>query len=350
MFFEDGGGGARVNILVTGGAGYMGSLTCVSLIEAGYTPVILDNLSNSKLAAVEAIGTITGKKPLCHVGDISDTPLMVRLLRDCGIDAVIHFAGKKAVGESVAKPLDYYRTNVAGTLSLLAAMQEAEVKNFVFSSSATVYGDPEEIPVRETSPRSASSPYGRTKLMIEHILEDMARAEPSWSLTILRYFNPVGANPSGAIGEDPQGVPNNLMPYIAQVAVGRREYLPIFGGDYPTPDGTAVRDYVHVLYLAEGHVAALRTHAGEGGVHTYNLGTGQGRSVLELFSAFSHASGKNLPSRMMGRRPGDIAAVWAEVSKAERQLNWRARRTIDEMCRDTWRWQSANPNGYRAEG
>jgi UDP-glucose 4-epimerase len=339
---------ARVNILVTGGAGYIGSLTCVSLIEAGYTPIILDNLSNSKLAAVKAIGAITGKTPECHVGDIADTPAMTKLLRDRGIEAVIHFAGKKAVGESVAKPLLYYHNNVTGTLSLLMAMQEAGVRNFVFSSSATVYGEPEQMPVKEDSPRSAASPYGRTKLMIEHILEDLAKAEPDWSLTILRYFNPVGAHPSGIIGEDASGVPNNLMPYLAQVAVGRRDYLPIFGDDYPTPDGTAVRDYVHVLDVAEGHVAALRTHQGDGGVHTYNLGTGKGRSVLELFTAFSHACGKNLPSKMVARRPGDIAAVWAETGKAERQLNWRAQRSLDEMCRDTWRWQSANPNGYTA--
>jgi UDP-glucose 4-epimerase len=338
-----------VNILVTGGAGYIGSLTCIALIEGGYTPIIFDNLSNSKLAAVDAIGALTGKRPECHVGDITDTALMTQLLRSREIDAVIHFAGKKAVAESVVKPLDYYHNNVTGTLSLLAAMQQAGVRNLIFSSSATVYGAPEQMPVTENSPRSAANPYGRTKLMIEHILEDLARAEPDWSLTILRYFNPVGAHPSGAIGEDSQGIPNNLMPYLAQVAVGRREYLPIFGGDYPTPDGTAVRDYVHVVDVAEGHVAALRTHHGQGGVHTYNLGTGQGRSVLELFSAFSHACGKNLPSRLVDRRPGDIAAVWAEISKAERQLNWRAQRSLDEMCRDTWRWQSNNPNGYPAQ-
>ncbi|GLS19949.1 UDP-glucose 4-epimerase [Labrys miyagiensis] len=337
-----------MNVLVTGGAGYIGSLTCVSLIESGYTPVILDNLSNSKLAAVEAIGSLTGKTPECHVGDIGDIALMVELLRSRKIESVIHFAGKKAVSESVSKPLDYYRNNVTGTLNLLAAMQEAGVRDFIFSSSATVYGEPKQMPVTENSPRSAVSPYGRTKLMIEHILEDLARAEPDWSLTILRYFNPVGAHPSGRIGEDSQGVPNNLMPYLAQVAVGRRDYLPIFGGDYPTPDGTAVRDYVHVLDVAEGHVAALRTHKGQVGVHTYNLGTGQGRSVLELFTAFSHACGRNLPSRLVERRPGDIAAIWAEISKAERQLNWRARRSLDEMCQDTWRWQSANPDGYRA--
>jgi UDP-glucose 4-epimerase len=335
-----------LNILVTGGAGYIGSLTCVSLIEGGYTPVILDNLSNSKRAAVDAIGAITGKTPEFHVGDISDTALMTELLRSREIEGVIHFAGKKAVGESVAKPLDYYNNNVTGTLSLLTAMQEAGVRNFIFSSSATVYGEPEKMPVTEDSPRSAASPYGRTKLMIEHILEDLARAEPDWSLTILRYFNPVGAHPSGAIGEDSKGVPNNLMPYLAQVAVGRRDFLPIFGSDYPTPDGTAVRDYVHVLDLAEGHVAALRTHHGQNGIHVYNLGTGRGSSVLELFTAFSRVCGKNLPSKLVDRRPGDIAAIWAETSKAERQLNWRAERSVDEMCRDTWRWQSNNPNGY----
>jgi UDP-glucose 4-epimerase len=336
-----------VNILVTGGAGYIGSLTCISFIEAGYTPIILDNFSNSKPAVVQAIGTITGHTPACHVGDIHDKSLVVELLRSCKIDAVIHFAGRKAVGESVAQPLDYYHANVAGTISLLAAMKEAGVRDFVFSSSATVYGDPARIPVDEDSPRSASNPYGRTKLMVEHILEDLALAQPDWSITILRYFNPVGAHPSGALGEDPQGVPNNLMPYLAQVAVGRREYLSIFGSDYPTPDGTAIRDYVHVVDLAEGHVAALRAHQRQSGIHIYNLGTGQGRSVLELFSAFSRACGKNLPSKMVDRRAGDIAAVWAEVSKAERELKWQARRTIDDMCLDAWRWQSANPHGFK---
>lgn len=338
-----------MNILVTGGAGYIGSLTCVSLIEGGYTPIILDNLSNSSLAAVSAISSVTGIEPECCIGDIADTALIKQLLQTHNIEAVIHFAGMKAVAESVAKPLDYYHNNVAGTLSLLTAMQQTKVRNLIFSSSATVYGEPAQIPVTESSPRSAINPYGRTKLIVEHILEDLARAEPEWSLTILRYFNPVGAHPSGSMGEDSRGVPNNLMPYLAQVAVGRREYLPIYGGDYPTPDGTAVRDYVHVLDVAEGHVAALRTNYSKPGVHTYNLGTGRGRSVLELFSAFSSACGKNLPSKIIDRRPGDIAAVWAETSTAERELNWRARRTVDEMCRDTWHWQSTHPDGYQAK-
>lgn len=335
-----------MKILVTGGAGYIGSITCVSLIEAGYTPVIFDNFSNSSAAAVDAIEAVAAVRPDFILGDLADTQLLTTLLRDHKIDAVIHFAGLKAVGESVEKPLDYYRHNVAGTLSLLTAMQAADVRNLVFSSSATVYGDPQQVPVTESSPRSATNPYGRTKLIIEFMLEDLARAEPEWSLTVLRYFNPVGAHPSGSMGEDPRGIPNNLMPYIAQVAVGRREFLPIFGGDYPTKDGTGVRDYIHVVDLAEGHVAALRTHVGKVGLHVHNLGTGQGHSVFEMITAFSRVAGKNLPTRMMPRRSGDVAQVWADTSDSESQLKWRAERTLDEMCRDTWRWQSLHPNGY----
>ncbi len=335
-----------MNVFVTGGAGYIGSLTCVALIEAGHKPIIFDNLSNSSAAAVDAIRTVSGHRPELVVGDLADTRLIEDLLKRHRIDAVIHFAGLKAVGESVAKPLDYYRNNVAGTVNLLEAMQASGVRNLVFSSSATVYGDPKQVPVTEDSPRSATNPYGRTKLIIEHILEDLVRAEPNWSVTILRYFNPVGAHPSGAIGEDPRGIPNNLMPYIAQVAVGRREFLPIYGDDYPTADGTGVRDYIHVLDLADGHVTALRAHAGDAGVHVYNLGTGSGCSVFELLTAFSRACGKNLPSKVVERRPGDIAQIWAATDKAEKGLNWRATRTIDEMCADTWRWQSSHPDGY----
>ncbi|MDQ0392906.1 UDP-glucose 4-epimerase GalE [Labrys monachus] len=335
-----------MKVLVTGGAGYIGSLTCVSLIEAGHTPVILDNFANSSPAAIDAIEQVSGVKPRFAVGDIADTALVTSVLTENGIDAVIHFAGLKAVGESVAKPLDYYATNVVGTLRLLGAMREAGVRNFIFSSSATVYGDPQTVPVTEDSARSATNPYGRTKLIIEHILEDLVRAEPEWSATILRYFNPVGAHPSGKMGEDPRGVPNNLMPYIAQVAVGRRDFLSIYGDDYPTPDGTGVRDYIHVVDLAAGHIAALQARTGKPGVHVYNLGTGRGHSVFEMLTAFSHACGKNLASRIVPRRPGDIAQVWAETTKAAEQLNWRAERTLDDMCRDTWRWQSSHPAGY----
>ncbi len=261
---------------------------------------------------------------------------------------MIHFAGLKAVGESVSRPLDYYRNNVGGTISLLDAMRDTGVRNLIFSSSATVYGDPATVPVTEASPRSATNPYGRTKLIIERMLEDLVRAEPDWSVTVLRYFNPVGAHPSGLMGEDPRGIPNNLMPYLAQVAVGRRDYLPIFGDDYPTADGTGVRDYIHVLDLAEGHVAALRAHVGEAGMHVYNLGTGKGHSVFELLTAFSRAAGKNLASKLEPRRPGDIAQIWAATDKAEKSLDWRAGRTVNEMCADTWRWQSTHPNGYDA--
>lgn len=335
-----------MKVLVTGGAGYIGSITCVSLIENGHQPVILDNLSNSTVAAVRAIQTVSGEMPDFHEGDLNDTALVERVLSANGIEAVVHFAGLKAVGESVKRPLAYYRNNVAGTLALVEAMERAGVRNLVFSSSATVYGDPAQIPVRETSPRSATNPYGRTKLIIEYMLEDLAHADPRWSVTLLRYFNPVGAHPSGAMGEDPRGIPNNLMPYIAQVAVGRRDFLPIFGGDYPTPDGTGIRDYIHVVDLANGHVAALDKHSGEPGVHTYNLGTGHGVSVLELLGAFSRAANKNLPSKVVERRPGDIAQIWAATRKAEDKLGWRAKSSIEQMCADTWRWQSTHPNGY----
>ncbi len=337
-----------MKILVTGGAGYIGSMACVSLIEAGHTPVILDNLSNSSSAAVDAIAAVTGTRPEFQPGDIADTALLRHLLETFNIDGVIHFAGLKAVGESVSRPLDYYRNNVGGTISLLDAMRDTGVRNLIFSSSATVYGDPATVPVTEASPRSATNPYGRTKLIIEHMLEDLVRAEPDWSVTVLRYFNPVGAHPSGLMGEDPRGIPNNLMPYLAQVAVGRRDYLPIFGDDYPTADGTGVRDYIHVLDLAEGHVAALRAHVGEAGIHVYNLGTGKGHSVFELLTAFSRAAGKNLASKLEPRRPGDIAQIWAATDKAEKSLDWRAGRTVNEMCADTWRWQSTHPNGYDA--
>jgi UDP-glucose 4-epimerase len=335
-----------MNVLVTGGAGYIGSMTCLELYAAGHTPVVLDNFVNSSPAALAAIEKVSGRKLDFVQGDVLDRALVTQTLRRFGVEAVIHFAGLKAVGESVGKPLAYYANNVAGAVSLLQAMDDAGVKTIIFSSSATVYGDPAAIPVTEASPRSATNPYGRTKLMIEEILEDLVRADPAWSATILRYFNPVGAHPSGELGEDPQGIPNNLMPYIAQVAVGRLECLPIYGDDYPTPDGTGVRDYIHVMDLAAGHVAALKACAGETGAHIYNLGTGHGRSVFELLTAFSHACGKNLPSKIMPRRPGDIAQIWADTAKAERELKWRATRGVDAMCADTWRWQSSHPHGY----
>jgi UDP-glucose 4-epimerase len=335
-----------LNVLVTGGAGYIGSLTCIALIEAGFRPFILDNFANSSPMVIDAIEAVAGVAVPFAVGNVGDGPLIRALLEGNGVDAVIHLAGLKGVGESTARPLDYYANNVAGTLSLLAAMEAAGVRNLVFSSSAAVYGNPQSAPVSEESPRAATNPYGRTKLIVEYILEDLARAAPSWSTTILRYGNPVGAHPGGAIGENPRGVPDNLMPYLAQVAAGRRDHLPIYGADYPTADGAGVRDYIHVLDLAEGHVAALRACVGRPGVRVYNLGTGKGHSVFELLTAFSRACGKNLPSRIAPRRPGDVAEVWAQTAKAERELNWRARRTLGQMCQDAWRWQSTHPNGY----
>jgi len=335
-----------MNVLVTGGAGYIGSITCVQMIAAGMTPVILDNFHNAKPAVLDRIETISGVRPLMIEGDIRDRAVLDRIFAQHKIDAVIHFAGLKAVGESVEKPLAYFDNNVHGTLVLLEAMRAAGVRTLVFSSSATVYGDPASVPIVESFPTGATNPYGRTKLMVEEILADLAVAEPDWSLVRLRYFNPVGGHPSGLMGEDPQGIPNNLTPYIAQVAVGRREKLRVFGGDYPTPDGTGVRDYIHVMDLADGHLAALRTCHGKAGVHTYNLGTGRGTSVLEMLSAFSKACGRELPYEIVARRPGDIAECWADPAKATRELGWTATRGVDEMCADTWHWQSKNPNGY----
>ncbi len=335
-----------MNVLVTGGCGYIGSHTCLALQAAGMNPVVVDNLGNSKRSVLARVAAISGQQPLFYQGDIRDAALLDRIFAEQHIDAVIHFAALKAVGESTRIPLDYYENNLGGTLTLLQAMKRANVHNLVFSSSATVYGDPASLPIREDFSRSATNPYGRSKLIIEEILEDLQLAEPHWSMTLLRYFNPAGAHESGTMGEDPQGIPNNLMPYITQVAIGRRDCLSVFGNDYPTLDGTGVRDYIHVMDLAEGHVKALQHCAGKGGVHTYNLGTGQGQSVLQLVAAFSAACGKPLPFRIEPRRPGDIAACWADPAKAERELGWRATRNIDAMCADSWRWQSANPNGY----
>ncbi|MCB5307930.1 UDP-glucose 4-epimerase GalE [Yersinia massiliensis] len=334
-------------VLVTGGSGYIGSHTCVQLIEAGYKPVILDNLCNSKASVLARINSLTGYMPELYQGDIRDRALLDKIFAEHSIHAVIHFAGLKAVGESVAKPLEYYNNNVYGTLVLLEAMRAAQVKNFIFSSSATVYGDQPQIPYVESFPTgSPSSPYGRSKLMVEQILQDVQLADPEWNMTILRYFNPVGAHPSGLMGEDPQGIPNNLMPFIAQVAVGRRESLAIFGNDYPTPDGTGVRDYIHVVDLADGHVAAMKQLHNQPGVHIFNLGAGIGSSVLQVVEAFTKACGKPLAYHFAPRRDGDLPAYWADSSKAAEQLGWRTHRTLDEMAADTWRWQSNNPQGY----
>ncbi|ELJ9742853.1 UDP-glucose 4-epimerase GalE [Vibrio parahaemolyticus] len=335
-----------MKVLVTGGMGYIGSHTCIQMIEAGMTPVILDNLYNSKSTVLERIEKVSGVKPTFIEADIRDKAALVEALKAHNIEAVIHFAGLKAVGESVEKPLEYYDNNVNGTLVLVDAMREAGVKSLVFSSSATVYGDPASVPITEDFPTSATNPYGRSKLMVEECLTDFQKANPDWSITLLRYFNPVGSHPTGELGEDPQGIPNNLMPFISQVAVGRREFLSVFGSDYPTNDGTGVRDYIHVMDLSDGHVAALEKVGSKAGLHIYNLGTGNGYSVLEMVKAFESACGKNVPYQLVERRPGDIAECWADPSKAMNELGWKASRTLEEMTGDTWRWQSNNPQGY----
>ncbi|QEL66275.1 UDP-glucose 4-epimerase [Oryzomicrobium terrae] len=338
-----------MHILVTGGAGYIGSHTCVALAEAGHRVSVLDNFTNSSPRVMERLALLTGTAPQLIEGDVRDRVDLDRLFAADSVDAVIHFAGLKAVGESVADPLAYYDNNVAGTLTLLGAMARAQVKTLVFSSSATVYGDPATVPIREDFPLAATNPYGRTKLMVEEILADLYRADPSWKLARLRYFNPVGAHASGLIGEDPRGTPNNLLPFIAQVAVGRRERLTIFGDDYPTPDGTGVRDYIHVMDLAEGHLAALdalaRRPTSEGMI-TVNLGTGHGVSVLGMVRAFEAASGRSIPFQVASRRPGDVASCYADPSRAQALLGWHARRGLAEMCQDAWRWQSMNPMGF----
>ncbi len=337
-------------ILVTGGAGYVGSHTRVELLQAGEQVIVLDNFSNSSPEAVRRVGAIAGRAPLCVEGDIRDAACLARLFSDHDIEAVIHFAGLKAVGESVAKPLLYYDNNVVGTIRLLEAMRAAGVRNLVFSSSATVYGDPQRLPLTEDHPLSATNPYGQSKLMIEEILRDVARSEPGWRIGLLRYFNPVGAHASGTIGEDPQGIPNNLMPFVAQVAVGAREKLSVFGGDYPTPDGTGVRDYIHVVDLAIGHLRALDRIRAHEGLFAVNLGTGIGYSVLDMVRAFEAASGRKVAYRIVDRRPGDIASCYADPSLARALLGWRAERGIEQMCADAWRWQSANPRGFRSDG
>jgi UDP-glucose 4-epimerase len=330
--------------LVTGGLGYIGSHTCVELLAAGYSVRIVDNLSNSKLAVLDRIAEIASIKPEFVQADIRDRAAMRQALAGCA--AVIHFAGLKAVGESVEKPLLYYRNNVEGSIALFEAMAESGVKTVVFSSSATVYGDPQSVPIREDAPLSATNPYGRSKLMIEDILRDVAQADPGWRIALLRYFNPVGAHASGRIGEDPNGIPNNLMPYVAQVAVGKLACLSVFGNDYPTPDGTGVRDYIHVVDLAKGHLAALAALARQGGLLTVNLGTGRGYSVLEMVKAFEQASGRPVPYRIAPRRAGDIATCYADPALATELLGWRAELGLDDMCADAWRWQSGNPDGF----
>lgn len=329
-----------MRVLVTGGAGYIGSHTVVELLAAGHEPVIVDSLVNAKPSVIDRVEAITGYRVPLHRFDIRDRAALDELLAGDRFEAVLHFAGLKAVGESVEHPLDYYDANVGGSMTLLAAMERHGIKTIVFSSSATVYGDPPAIPVTESMPTgNPTNPYGWTKLMVEQILRDVHAGGPGWSVALLRYFNPVGAHPSGVIGEDPEGLPNNLMPYISQVAVERLPELRVFGNDYPTRDGTGVRDYIHVVDLARGHVSALNRLQSDPGLHVWNLGTGNGVTVLELVAAFERAAGTRVPYRVEGRRPGDIAAIWADPSRAKAELGWSATLTIDDMCRDTWRWQ-----------
>ena len=331
-----------MSILLTGGTGYIGSHTAVVLAAAGHNVVLYDNLSNSSVTVVDRLASIIGRRPVFTQGDIRDSDQLIRSMKAHGVTQVVHFAGLKAVGESVQQPLDYYDNNVAGTVSLLKAMAAVGVHTLVFSSSATVYGDPDYLPLDEAHPTRATNPYGRSKLQIEEILADLAHSDPQWRIARLRYFNPVGAHDSGLIGEDPQGIPNNLMPYIARVAAGQLEQLAVFGNDYATPDGTGVRDYIHVMDLAEGHRAALdylAAHAGGAGAFTWNLGTGQGYSVLEMIKAFAAASGKAIPYHIAARRAGDIAACYANPDKAARELGWRATRTLGDMCASPWQFQ-----------
>lgn len=336
-----------MSILVTGGAGYIGSHTCVELLNAGYDVVVCDNLSNSNEESLNRVQKITGKTLKFYNADIRDQKAMNTIFEKENIDSVIHFAGLKAVGESVEKPLEYYDNNVHGTLVLCDVMRNHGCKSIVFSSSATVYGDPATVPIKEDFPLSVTNPYGRTKLMIEEILQDISVADPEWRIILLRYFNPIGAHESGMIGEDPKGIPNNLLPYVAQVAIGRHEYVRVFGNDYNTPDGTGVRDYIHVVDLAKGHVCAIKKiKETDKKVLIYNLGTGNGYSVLEVIKAFGKACGKEVPYKIMDRRPGDIATCYADPSLAAAELGWKAEFGIERMCEDSWRWQSQNPQGY----
>ena len=338
-----------MHILVTGGAGYIGSHTCVELLKEAHRVTVVDNLCNSSRESLVRVAELTGLEVEFHQADLLDKAALERVFQEAGerIDAVIHFAGLKAVGESVDKPLRYYQNNLIGTLTLCEVMAAHDVKNIVFSSSATVYGDPATVPIREDFPLACTNPYGRTKLMTEEILRDIQAADPSWNVILLRYFNPVGAHESGRIGEDPAGIPNNLMPYITQVAVGKLDKLTVFGSDYATRDGSGVRDYIHVVDLALGHVRAIEAITRNPGVAVYNLGTGQGCSVLEMVAAFEKASGRNVPYVIAGRRAGDIAECYADPAKAQAELHWKAQRGVEDMCRDAWNWQHRNPNGYR---
>lgn len=335
-----------MSILVTGGAGYIGSHTCVELLNEGYDIIVVDNLMNSKEESLKRVQEITGKSLKFYKVDLVDEKALEDIFANNKIESVIHFAGLKAVGESVAKPLEYYFNNLVSTLNLCKLMRKYSVKNLVFSSSATVYGDPHTVPITEDFPLSATNPYGQTKLMIEDMLRDISKADPSFNIAILRYFNPVGAHISGKIGEDPNGIPNNLVPYISQVAIGKRQELSIYGNDYSTPDGTGVRDYIHVVDLSKGHVKAVEKLNTNPGLVTVNLGTGKGYSVLDMVNAFAKASGKEIKYKFVDRRPGDIAACYADPSNAKAILGWEAEKGIDEMCADSWRWQSTNPNGY----
>lgn len=336
-----------MTILVTGGAGYIGSHMVLSLLENGYQVVVLDNYSNSSPESIKRVLSIVDKECVLVEGDIRDSVLVRNTLVDNNVTCVLHFAGLKSVGESVEKPLEYYNNNVVGTLSLCEAMNDVGVRRLVFSSSATVYGDAGQMPISESTPTGTpSNPYGRSKLIVEEVLKDLSTSEPRWSIALLRYFNPVGAHVSGRIGEDPQGIPNNLVPYIAQVAVGRRDSLSVYGNDYATPDGTGVRDYIHVSDLVEGHLAAMKKIFDTNGVGVWNLGTGRGVSVLEMVKAFENVSEKKIPYHFVDRRKGDIAECWANPARAEIDLGWKAKRNINDMVKDTWNWQFKNPNGY----
>ena len=341
-----------MRVLITGGAGYIGSHTLLEVLRAGHEAHVLDSFVNSSPEALTRVAELAGRSFGVTHGDVRDAGAVAGIVAGFRPEAVIHFAALKAVGQSVATPLPYFSANVSGTITLLEALAASDCRRFVFSSSATVYGDPAHVPVDETAPRSVTNPYGRTKLMMEHILEDLAASDPSWSIALLRYFNPVGAHDSGRIGEDPTGVPGNLMPFIAQVAVGRRKALSVFGDDYPTPDGTGVRDYLHVVDLALAHLAAMDWAAGSGegtagrGCEAFNLGTGRGNTVLEVVEAFAAASGQAIPHTIAPRRPGDVAQLYADPGRAEQELGWRAERSLAEMCADSWRWQMRNPQGY----
>ncbi|MDO7976498.1 UDP-glucose 4-epimerase GalE [Oceanotoga teriensis] len=335
-----------MNILITGGAGYIGSHTCVEFLNENHNVIVIDNLSNSKEEAIKRVEEITNKKIKFYNNDIRDKEALQKIFKENKIDSVIHFAGLKAVGESVSIPLKYYDNNINGTITLLEVMKENNVKNFVFSSSATVYGYSKEVPFKETLPLSATNPYGRTKLIIEEILNDLYISDKTWSIALLRYFNPIGAHKSGKIGEDPNGIPNNLMPYITQVAIGKREKLSVFGNDYNTPDGTGVRDYIHVVDLAKGHLKAVEKTQNFKKIEAYNLGTGKGYSVLDLVKAFETANKIKIPYQITDRRAGDIDTCYSDPTKALKELNWKAEKNLEDMCRDSWNWQKNNPNGF----